>query len=119
MKRELSDWVKRVDRSFFDGTADRRVIAAYGELIQWVQGHSQFTRAAKSDFAQIDNADPWLIAYAHAHDCVVVTHEVFEPEVRRKVKIPNVCQQFGVPTVNTFAMLRELGIRFALAPDSP
>lgn len=75
----------------------------------WVQGQSQFFDYAKDEFAK--GADGWLIAYAKAKGCVVVSNEKFEATVRSKVKIPNVCQAFGIPYVNTFEMLRAVGIR--------
>ncbi|MCK4783673.1 MAG: DUF4411 family protein [Desulfobacteraceae bacterium] len=42
-----------------------------------------------------------------------MTHEVLYPDIRRKVPIPNVCEAFGLSYVDTFEMLRELGVRFA------
>jgi len=77
----------------------------------WVQVRSQFSDAAKADFA--NGADGWLVAFAKSKGRIVVTHEVLDPNIRRKVPIPNVCNAFGVNYVDTFAMLRELGVRFA------
>jgi hypothetical protein len=77
----------------------------------WVQAQNQFSPAAKADFA--NGADGWLVAYARAKGCVVVTQEVPAPDARRKVPIPNVCQAFDVPFVNTFEMLRALGVQFS------
>jgi hypothetical protein len=76
-----------------------------------VNTHSQFTDAAKADFAS--GADGWLVAKAMADNYVVVTREQFRPEIKRKVQIPNVCKPFGVTYVDTFEMLRQLGIRFS------
>lgn len=85
------------------------MIAAYREIIAWVQDNAQFTNAAKARFA--DDDDGWLVAYAKAKNCIVVTHEVVRPEAKNRVMIPNICQQFDVPFVNTFDMLRALGVR--------
>ena len=76
----------------------------------WVQGQGQFSDAAKADFAR--GADGWLVAYAKAKDCIVVTLEVIKPDIRWKVPIPNVCQAFGLQFVNTFEMLRRLGVKW-------
>ena len=76
----------------------------------WVHAQPQYSDAAKADFAS--GADGWLIAYALARGRVLVTHEVVAPEARRKVPIPNVCEQFHVRYVDTFGMLRELAVRF-------
>ena len=79
--------------------------------MEWVQSQDQFSDAAKADFAS--KADGWLVAYARANSCVVVTQEVLNPDVRRKVPIPNLCEAFDVHWVDTFTMLRNLGVRFA------
>jgi hypothetical protein len=56
-------------------------------------------------------ADPFLIAYALAHGHTVVTHETYaNPNQRNKVKIPNVCVQFGVPHMTIFDLLRNTKI---------
>ena len=75
----------------------------------WVQGQDQFSDAAKADFAR--GADGWLVAYAKAKGCIVVTLETINLDIKRKVPIPNVCQAFGVQFVDTFEMLRRLGVQ--------
>jgi len=107
---DLAEWADEHFADAFASTDDAEVIAAYGEIITWVQRHTQFSDSAKAEFA--NSPDGWLVAYARAKSCVVVTHEVLAPDVRRKVPIPNICQQFNVRYVDTFTMLRELGVRF-------
>ena len=75
----------------------------------WSQGQAQFTTAAKAEFARV--ADGWLVAYALAKVCIVVTHEQFNLEAKARIMIPNACQAFGVKYVDTFQMMRELGVR--------
>lgn len=82
------------------------VIKAYREIIEWAVGQPQFTEAAKSEFASV--ADSWLTACAKAHNCVLVTHELYDAHIKRKIPIPNVCRQFGVPYMNILQMLRKL-----------
>ncbi len=77
----------------------------------WVQAQDQFSDAAKADFAA--GADGWLVAYARAKEHIVVTHEVLDPSIRRKVPIPNVCEAFNMEYRDTFEMLRQLGVRFS------
>ena len=57
-------------------------------------------------------ADPWLIAHAIAGGGKVVTQETRAGENSRRVKIPNVCDFFGVESLNMDDMLRELGASF-------
>ncbi len=62
----------------------------------------------------LGGADPWLIAKAITTGATVVTHEVLNREVKRKFIIPNVCEMFGVPYMNTFELLNKLEARFVL-----
>ncbi|CUQ65937.1 PIN domain protein [Candidatus Nitrospira inopinata] len=109
-KDKLAAWAKSNFNDAFVSTDKDDVIRAYGEVMAWVRAQSQFSDAAKADFAS--GADGWLVAYAKAKGCVVVTEEVWNPSIKRKVPIPNVCQAFDVPFVDTFEMLRRLGVRF-------
>jgi len=49
------------------------------------------------------------VAFAKAYDNVLVTQEK-PSKTKAKVPIPNLCEQFNVPYVDTFQMLRRLGI---------
>ncbi len=78
--------------------------------MNWVYAQPQFTDAAKAEFASV--ADGWVLAYASGNGLVVVTHEQFAPDARRKVPIPNVCVEFDIEYMSTFEMLRDLGEKF-------
>lgn len=106
----LDGWVKRAPNERFVSTAEQAIASMFGEMMAWVQGNEQFLSAARAEFARV--ADGWLIAYAKVHGLSVVTHEVFDPNIKRKVPIPNVCREFNVPVVDTFLMLRSLEVRF-------
>jgi hypothetical protein len=56
-------------------------------------------------------ADPFLVAYSLAQpNRTVVTTEVSRPKAQRQNrKLPDVCDQFAVPRLNTFEMTRALG----------
>lgn len=58
----------------------------------------------------LDRADPWIIAHAIANDGSVVTLEAIVPGTSQQVKIPNVCNRLNVRFINTYDMLRELGV---------
>ena len=107
----LADWVKGHFGHAFASTDDTDIFQSFSEIMTWVNGQRQFSDAAKSNFATI--ADGWLIAYAKVKSCVLVTHELLDPHIRRKIPIPNVCQTFNIQFVDTFEMLRTLGVRFA------
>ncbi|MGE5484150.1 MAG: DUF4411 family protein [Ignavibacteriales bacterium] len=108
----LAAWVAGEFAFAFVSTDEVSITEAYREVMTWVQHQNQFLEAAKADFAS--GADGWLLAFARARNCIIVTHEVPKPDIRRKVPIPNVCQQFGIGYVNTFEMLRRLGIRWVI-----
>jgi len=113
MKDKLSQWARRKSlASFFKGTADKAVLDAFRNMVNWVQNESQFTLEAKAEFAAV--ADGWVVAYAKANDLRVVTLEEYAPDVKKKVPIPNVCLEFGVDYHNTFEMLAELKEKFVL-----
>lgn len=109
-KDQLAQWAKNNFSHAFIVTDDQDVQESYREMMTWVQGQDQFLDAAKAEFARV--ADGWLVAYAKAKGCIVVTLEKFDPDIKRKVKIPNVCQAFGMQFVNTFEMLRRLGVQW-------
>jgi hypothetical protein len=109
-KDELTNWVNSHFSHAFVSTDEVMVIEAYKEIMNWVNTQSQFFDEAKAEFA--DGADGWLVAYAKVKSYVVVTHEVPASDVRRKVPIPNVCQEFKVCFVDTFKMLRDLGVQW-------
>lgn len=78
--------------------------------MSWVNSQNQFSDVAKADFAS--GADGWLIAFAKAKTCIIVTHEAPSAEAKRKVPIPNICMAFNVPYIDTFEMLRRLRVKF-------
>lgn len=110
-KDELAIWANGDFIHAFRSTDEEDVIESYKKVMTWVQGQSQFNDAAKAEFA--NEPDGWLVAYAMAKRRIVVTHEVLAPDAKSRVPIPNVCAQFDVLYIDTFAMLRELGVRFS------
>lgn len=111
-KDDLAQWVSKGGfGAGFVSTSDKGVIQSYGEIMTWVQAHPQFLDGARADFAK--GADGWLVAYAKGESGIVVTQEVADPNVKRRVPIPNVCQAFSVPFCDTFEMLRRLGVKFS------
>jgi hypothetical protein len=56
-------------------------------------------------------ADPFLVAYAlRKPGRIIVTTETSAPKRQRKNrKLPDVCDQFQVPCINTFQLTRNLG----------
>lgn len=107
---ELSVWANGEFHHAFASTNDSDVLTQYAEIMKWSQRQSQYSLAAKAEFARAENADPWLVAYALVKGCTVVTHEVGDTNIKRKIPIPNVCDAFEVDYTDTYHMLRSLRI---------
>lgn len=108
---ELSAWVsKRTNQ--FDAVSDRDTQELMGVVATYVTTLPNMNAANVAKF--LSGADPWLIARAMATGKTVVTYEVLAPANTTKVKIPNVCQYFGVPYIDTYQLLRELQAKFVL-----
>ena len=111
---DLVQWVtNELPAGFFLEVEDDDVTAAYTEIMLWAQRHPQYLDYAKAKFAT--GADGWLVAYAKVHGAIVVTNEQSAPESKKEIKLPDVCEKFGVKPESTFLMLRTLGARFDLA----
>ena len=108
----IRDSLHEVPAEFFLEVDHDEVTAAYTEIMLWAQRHSRYSDQAKAKFAT--GADGWLVAYAKVRGAVVITNEQPAPESRREIKLPDVCAQSNVPYKDTFAMLRDLGVRFDL-----
>lgn len=107
---ELADWARDRGPELFR-RQDETVAPSLAQVANWVQANQNYFAAAKFNFLQ--TADYPLIAYAHAHEHIIVTHERPE-DSRKKVKIPNVCLAVNVEYVSVFAMLRRERAKFVL-----
>jgi hypothetical protein len=107
---DLADWATEMPSGYFLSTEDESVTDGYREVVSWVNGQKQFKEEVKAEFLAI--ADGWLIAYAKQKGMVVVTHEVYAPDARNKIPMPNICRGFNIDHADTFDMLRELGVQF-------
>lgn len=116
-KDELTTWACSDFVSHFQLTDQADTIAAYGDVMKWAYAQPQYMDAAKSEFAEEQNADAWLVSHALAYErmgkgkLVIVTQETFDPNIRRKIKIPNACKAFGMEPIDLFRLLRILGVR--------
>jgi Domain of unknown function (DUF4411) len=110
-KDDLTQWAKKsAPKGFFASTTEPAVATWFGKMVAWAQAETQYLPVAKSEFAM--GNDAWLVAYAKHHGLVVVTHETFDANIKNKVKIPNVCDQFDVDWIDTFDMLEVLNTKF-------
>ena len=106
----LDAWMKQAPESLFASTADEDVVEVYQQMMDMVQQSEQYLDRAKAEFAAV--ADGWLVAFAVVNGATVITHEVRNPAIRKKVPIPNIADEFDVACADTFEMLQSLEVRF-------
>ncbi|MDE2684479.1 MAG: DUF4411 family protein [Chloroflexota bacterium] len=115
----LANWVSGPASGLFLPSADAATIACYQQVLTWVQqrrtpeGQQFYKNAVLNNFFG-GGADPYLIAYAMAHNHTVVTLESSDQQRRNKVLIPVVCGGLGVPCITLFDMLRIEQAKFVL-----
>lgn len=105
----LADWARARGDAFFL-EPDARTLPALAGVSQTVMGQG-YEPVAINTFLQV--ADYYLVAQALAHGHVVVTHEV-PSDLRRRIKIPNVCIGLNVRYASPYEMLRRERARFVL-----
>ncbi len=109
---ELRDWAAS-HKALFLPVSEEETQGAFAEIAAHAaELATDMKPGALEEF--LGGADPWLIAKARVQDAVVVTHEQFNPQAKKKILIPNVCRQFEVRWMNTFDLLLELEARFVL-----
>ena len=100
----LKKWVQDRPYLFRDETPEananiRQILAKFPQLIDSSKGRSM--------------ADPWVIAHAMSEGAIVVTKELPNSSVSKRIKIPDVCDAFGVEWMNDFDFVDEIGIKFS------
>lgn len=111
---ELAEWVEaRRDADWFNAVDDTPTQTTFQQIVAVVQG-GDYSNPAKAQF--LAGADPWLVAKAQSIQATIVTHETAQPQSKKRVPLPNICDQFGVPWVNTFDVLRALAVAFTYEP---
>ncbi len=105
---ELSTWARDVGNRGFFVEPSEEVQRCLAEIADYVVSRYE-AQQAQSFLA---GADPWVIAQSRIDSAVVVTQEAPAGINSKKVKIPNICDEFHVRYVNTYGMMRVLGARF-------
>lgn len=101
---QLADWFKdRMNEPWILGVDDKQTQSVFAEIADSVSS-ANYKTPAVAHF--LSKADPWLVAKGSAIGATVVTHEVKNTVSRKKVPLPNVCEEFNVPYIDTFDFLR-------------
>lgn len=106
----LEEWCRtNLPENFFKDSSE--VMTSYGLISQWANSKSNhYTPSALNEFLDVDEADAFLVAYT-LHDStnrILVTHEISQPESKKKVKIPEACIALNVTFLNAMDMFRYL-----------
>lgn len=104
---DLHAWAKERRKTGLFVEPSLTVQRRFQEIVEYVSARYPDNQSRQRF---LDRADPWLIAHAMSRDGSVVTLEAKAPDTSLKVKIPNVCSHFNVTCMNTYQMLRELGV---------
>jgi Domain of unknown function (DUF4411) len=107
-KDELAQWMKTRRDKGLCIPASKAVQKRIGEI--QVKVFKVYSEAEAWEFSK--GADPWIIAHALEDKGVVVTKESYLRPDAKKVRIPDVCDIFGVKCVDTLEMMRLLKARF-------
>ncbi|HHY09058.1 MAG TPA: DUF4411 family protein [Firmicutes bacterium] len=108
---QLSQWLRENRHEFcLRSSQDPVVIASYREIISNVSQNLRYTEAARRQFATV--ADSWVCAHSLAWSYTVVTEEIHEPARQNRIKIPDVCVEFGIDYIDRLQFIRQIGIVF-------
>ena len=100
-KSELTEWATTQATGLFVGPSGA-IVPELRSVAQWAS-NSHHEPSAVHLFLQV--ADHMLVAYALAHSCTMVTHEVTS-DAKKKIKIPDACLALSVECVSPYVMLR-------------
>lgn len=108
---ELHKWVKEQPANFIV-EPNEDVQTTYASIANFV-ATGPFRSSSIRGF--LAKADGWIIAHASVSDGVVVTRERKTGPGSQEVKIPNICEEFGVQFMNQAELLRKFSVKLVRA----
>ena len=106
---QLATWcAQNLPDGFFKDSSI--AINEYTKIVNWAVSHQTYNQNAKSEFLASGEADAFLVAYAltDPSNFTLITHEVSNPYIKNRIKIPEVCDKFNIKYCNTIEMFRRL-----------
>ena len=105
--------IDRKDSGWFLPVDEVETQEQYSVIAAWAVDPAQkFKQTAQEEFLSV--GDSWLIAKAAAESQIIVTHEKYNADSRKRILIPNVCRAFGIEHIDTVELIRRTGARFGL-----
>jgi hypothetical protein len=113
----LSEWFNRLFEVHCLSTQNSSTFAVYGSIVQHINASNRYSTIAKDEFMQASNADTWLLAHClskqkEGKSITLVTGEVSNSNIKKRVPIPNVCEDFNINYCNCFELIKALNFRF-------
>jgi hypothetical protein len=109
----LSNWLKSLPNFQPFSRRQEPILKNYAQVLQYIQTSGIYTENALAEWAIESVADPWLIAAAKEYGWTIITFEdklnFTQNAKHSRLKIPNICEVFGVKYGNLFYMMRQLG----------
>lgn len=106
----LEFWCQNnLPNDFFKDSSE--VLKEYSEVVGWaISWSNHYLPKALNEFLEADEADAFIIAYALAdpQNRIIVTQEYSQPEMKKRIKIPEPCIALGVQFVTAMNMFRQL-----------
>lgn len=113
---DIKKWINRLPRTFFT-ECTQSDMSCYAELIDLVRSSDrEYRKEAIDEFLRV--ADSFIIATAHSRNLDVLTNEVGDFKVKKRVKMPdandlmNASHQSAVRCVSLVNFMRENNICF-------
>lgn len=112
---ELAKWFESIPNVNVVDRRNEAVIAKYREVLTFLQNSPLYSDKALRNWANVNVADPWLIAVAGALEYTLVTFETSAGAISvtspsGKPKIPDVAKKFDVRCVDLFYFMRKMNI---------
>ena len=105
---DLSKWLKKSSISVLE------IDANVTNLLKIIFAADPSHKNLVDNTKQRSLADPWLIAHAINENAIIVTKEEKVTAANSsRIKIPNVCDNMGVPWINDFQLIDKLNIQFS------
>ena len=107
---DLARWMKTRRKMGFCIEPDKATVDALKIVTQYVfQPDGRYEHPFALEF--VEGADPWVIAHALAEGGKVVSQETDKHPLAKRVRIPDVCDKFGIDCIKVWDMLRELKVK--------
>jgi len=114
---KLKNWAETHFSDYFFNTKSSEILKNYAKLMKWAEDKKEkYNQNAIDMFTKTNNADAWLIACAMTdkEKFIIVTFEKKDDKIKKRIKIPNVCEEFGIKYYDLYQMLRKMNFKFCI-----